>query len=145
MKYTLYYAHAKLKAVKGKRLQGNTGMGHLTIVRWNLLKRNLSVTRRKENRQIGYRFCIEQYKNICCVCNRFLYKRSVHIFGKSKYSCQNFFSVQSSFDGKQSVCKTCHLIQTFSTTSLILTIPPNIQYHCTTHVSLILTTNFTYA
>ena len=48
------------------------------------------------------------------VCNRLLYRRSVHIFGKSKYSCQNFFSVQPSFDGKQYVCKTCHLIQTFS-------------------------------
>ena len=54
----------------------------------------------------GINFCIEQYKNkirkgpsyICCVCNRLLYKRSFHIFGKSKYSCQNFFRVQSSFD-----------------------------------------------
>ena len=39
--YTLYYAHAKLKAVKGKRLRGNTGIVHLSIVRWNLLKRNI--------------------------------------------------------------------------------------------------------
>ena len=70
----------------------------------------------------GVDFCIEQYKNkisngpchICYVCNRLLYKRSVHIFGKSKYSGQKFFSVKSSFDGKQYVCKTCHLIQTFS-------------------------------
>ena len=38
MKYTLYYAQAKLKAVKGKRLQGNTGIVHLSIVRWNRLK-----------------------------------------------------------------------------------------------------------
>ena len=40
-----------------------------------------------------------------------LYKRSVHIFA---YSCQDFLSVQSSFDGKQYLCKTCHLIQTIS-------------------------------
>ena len=53
MKYTLYYVHAKLKAVKGKRLQGNTGIVHLSIVRWNLFKRNVLVTRRKENMQIG--------------------------------------------------------------------------------------------
>ena len=54
-------------------------------------------------------FCIEQYKNkirkgpcyVCCVCIGLLCKRSFHIFGKSKYSCQNVFSVQSSFDGKQ--------------------------------------------
>ena len=39
--YTLYYAHAKLKAVKGKRLRGNTGIVHLNIVRWDLLKRNI--------------------------------------------------------------------------------------------------------
>ena len=55
-KYTLYYACAKLKAVKGKRLRGNTGIVHLSIVRWNLLKRNINfllVTSRKENRQIG--------------------------------------------------------------------------------------------
>ena len=39
MKYNLYYAHATLKATKGKRLRANTGMVHLSIVRWNLLKR----------------------------------------------------------------------------------------------------------
>ena len=41
MKYTLYYAQAKLKAVKGKRFQGDRGIVHLSIVRWNLLKRNI--------------------------------------------------------------------------------------------------------
>ena len=41
MKYTLYYAHAKLIAVKGNRLRGNTGIVHLSIVRWKLLKRNI--------------------------------------------------------------------------------------------------------
>ena len=105
MKYTLYYSHAKLKAVKEKRLRGNTGIVHLSIVRWNLLKRNIQLQDR------GIDFCIEQCKNkirkgpcyICCVCNRLLYKRSVHIFGKSKYSCQTIFTLQSSFDGKQSV------------------------------------------
>ena len=39
--YTLYYAHAKLKALKGKRLRGNTGIVHLSIERWNLLKGNI--------------------------------------------------------------------------------------------------------
>ena len=39
--YTLYDADAKLKVVKGKRLRGNTGIVHLSIVRWNLLKRNI--------------------------------------------------------------------------------------------------------
>ena len=98
MKYTLYYAHSKLKAVKGKRLQGNTGMGHLSIVRWNLLKETFSNKEKRKQADRGIDFCIEQYKNkirkgpcyICCVCNRLLYKRSVHIFGKSKYSCQIF-------------------------------------------------------
>ena len=52
MKYTLYYAHAKLKAVKAKRLRGNTGIVHLSIVRWNLFQQKHLVTRRKENRQI---------------------------------------------------------------------------------------------
>ena len=43
MKYTLYYAHVKLKAVKRKRFRGNTGIPvvHLSTVRWNLLKRNI--------------------------------------------------------------------------------------------------------
>ena len=31
MKYTLYYVRAKLKAVKGIRLRGNTGIVHLSI------------------------------------------------------------------------------------------------------------------
>ena len=65
----------------------------------------------------GIDFCIEQFRNkiregpcyICCVCNRLLYRRSVIIFCKSKYLCINFFSVQSSFDGKEYICKTCHL------------------------------------
>ena len=77
-----------------------------------------------ESADRGIDFYIEQYKNkirkgpcyIRCVYNRLLYKRSGHIFGNSKYSSQSFFSVQSSFDGKQYVCETCHLIQTFLST-----------------------------
>ena len=122
MKYILYYAHAKLKAVKGKRLRGNTGIVHLSIVRWKLSKKTFSYKENRRQADRGTDVCIEQYKNkvrkgpcyICCVCNQLLSKRPVYIFGKSKYSCQNFFSVQSSFDGKQYVCETCHLIQTFS-------------------------------
>ena len=87
-----------------------------------LKKKTFSYKEKRKQADRGLDFCIEQYQNkirkgscyICCVCNRLLYKRSVHIFGKSKYSCQNFFSVQSSFDGKQYVFKTCHLIQTIS-------------------------------
>ena len=37
MKYTLYYAHAKLKAVKGKRLRGNTGIVHLSTKKKHLV------------------------------------------------------------------------------------------------------------
>ena len=39
MKNNLYYAHATLKVGKGKKLRGNTGIVHLSTVRWNLLKR----------------------------------------------------------------------------------------------------------
>ena len=89
----------------------------------------------------GIDFCIELYKNkirkvpcyICCVCNRLLYKRSVHIFGKSKYSGQKFFSVKSSFDGKQYVCKTCHLIQTFSINT---SVPLLTEFHSITNIQL---------
>ena len=56
MKYTLYYAHAKLKAVKGKRLVGNTGIVHLSIVRWNLLKRNIQLHGERKTGGSGYRF-----------------------------------------------------------------------------------------
>ena len=52
MKYTLYYAHAKLKAVKGKSLRGNTGIVHFSI-KIEPLKKNILVISRKENRQIG--------------------------------------------------------------------------------------------
>ena len=51
MKYTLYYARAKLKAVKGKILGGNTGIVHLSIEMEPVKKKHL-VTSRKENRQI---------------------------------------------------------------------------------------------
>ena len=87
-----------------------------------LKKKTISYQEKRKQVDRDTDFCIEECKDkirngpsyICCVCNRLLYKRSVYIFGKSKYSCQNFLSVQSSFDGKQYVCKTCHLIQTFS-------------------------------
>ena len=87
----------------------------------------------------GIDFCIIQYKNkirngpcyICCVFNYLLYKRSVHIFGKSKYSCQNIFTVQSSFDGKQFVCKTYHLVQTFYINTLV---PLLTEFDCITNI-----------
>ena len=73
-----------------------------------LQKKRFSYKEKRKHADRGIDFCIEQYKNkirkglcyICCVCNRLLYKRSVHTFGKSEYLCQNFFSVQSSYDGK---------------------------------------------
>ena len=85
-----------------------------------LKKETFSYKEKRKQADRDIDFCIELYENkmrkgpcyICCVCNRLLFKRSVDIFGSSKYLCKNFFSVQSSFDGKQYVCKTCHLIQT---------------------------------
>ena len=118
MKYNLYYAHATLKAVKGKILRGNTGIVHLSIEMEPVKKKVTFSYKEKGNKaDRGIDFCIEQSRNkikegpfyICCVCNRLLYRRSVIIFCKSKYSCQNSFSVQSSFDGKEYICKTCHL------------------------------------
>ena len=44
---------------------------------------------------------------ICCVCNRLLYKKSVLFFCRSKYPCENYFTVHASFDGKQYICKSC--------------------------------------
>ena len=90
MKYTLYYAHAKLKAVKEKDCEETQVTVHLSIVRWNLLKRNIQLQGEKKRGRSGLVFCIEQYKNkirkgpcyICCVCNRLLYKRSVGISAK---------------------------------------------------------------
>ena len=63
MKYTLYYVHAKLKAVKGKRLRGNTGIVHLSIVRWNLLKRNIQLQGEKKTGRWGIDFNFEQYED----------------------------------------------------------------------------------
>ena len=79
-------------------------------------KVTLSYKDKRKKEHSGIDFCIEQFRSkiregpcyICCVCNRCLYKRSVIIFCQSKYSCQNIFSVQSSFDGKEYICKTCH-------------------------------------
>ena len=65
---------------------------------------------------------------ICSICNRLLYKRSVHFFGKSKYLCENFFSVQSSFNRKQYVCKTCQLIETFSSDTSVPLLTVRLHY-----------------
>ena len=60
--------------------------------------------------------CVEQFKKkimeglyyICCVCNRTLYKKSVLKLNKSGYPSQDIFKIQSSYDGKEYICKTCH-------------------------------------
>ena len=60
--------------------------------------------------------CIKEFKNkiregpyhICCVCNRMLYKKSVKNFLSTKYPDQHYFSVQTSFDGKEYICNTCN-------------------------------------
>ena len=66
-----------------------------------LKKEAFSVKEKRKQAGRGIDFCIEQCKNkirkgpcyICCVCNRLLYKRSVHIFGKN--IGVKFFSVCS--------------------------------------------------
>ena len=62
MKYTLYYARAKSKAAKGKRLQGNTGRVNFSIVRWNLLKETFSYKEKRKQADRGIDF-------LHCVCN----------------------------------------------------------------------------
>ena len=60
--------------------------------------------------------CINQFKRkiregpyfICTVCNWILYKKSVITCINKKYSCQTYFNIQQSFDGKQYICNTCH-------------------------------------
>ena len=87
--------------MKRERLRGNTGTVHLSIVRWNLLKRNIYLREEKKTGSSGSRFfALNSIKNkigkgpcyICCVCNRLLYKRSVHIFAKVNI-CVKIFSV----------------------------------------------------
>lgn len=83
-------------------------------MKWNVFKRKKRVSddvpKRQSDKGIGFR--IEQFKNkiregpyyICCVCNRLLYRRSVVMFCANKYLCQEFFTVQTSFDGRQYIC-----------------------------------------
>lgn len=60
--------------------------------------------------------CIKEFKEkiregphyVCCVCNRMLYKKSVKNFLSTKYPDQHYFSVQTSFDGKEYICNTCN-------------------------------------
>ena len=63
MNYTLLYVHAKLKAVKGQRLRGNTGIVHLGIVRWNLLKRNIEL---KGEKYGGRALSQKRWPDLCC-------------------------------------------------------------------------------
>ena len=60
--------------------------------------------------------CIEQFKKkikegpyyTCCVCNRTLNRKSVIKLITSSYPSQDIFKIQSSFDGREYICKTCH-------------------------------------
>ena len=54
MKYTVYYAQAKLKAAsKRKKIAGKHGYSSIEYCEMEPLKKEHLVTRRKENRQIG--------------------------------------------------------------------------------------------
>ena len=91
MKYTLYYVHAKLKAVKRKRFRGNR-YNSFEYCEMEPLKKKPLVTRRKEKKaDRGIDFALNSIK-----------------------ITEVFFTVQSLFDGKQYVCKTCQLIEALS-------------------------------
>lgn len=42
------------------------------------------------------------------MCNRTLYKKSVLKLITGNYPWQDLLSIQTSFDGKEYICKTCH-------------------------------------
>ena len=42
------------------------------------------------------------------MCNRTLYKKSVLKLITGNYPRQDLLSIQTSFDGKEYICKTCH-------------------------------------
>ena len=46
---------------------------------------------------------------VCSVCNRILYRKSVVVLVKSKYNIQHLFTDTNSFDGREYICRTCHL------------------------------------
>ena len=60
--------------------------------------------------------CIKQFKKIlkegcyyvCCVCSKTLYRKLVIKLITISYPCQHIFKKQSSFDGGEYICKTCH-------------------------------------
>ena len=63
--------------------------------------------------------CVEQFKKkiteglyyICCVCNRTPYKKispKIEHLKTSSYPSQDILKIQSSYDGKEYICKTCH-------------------------------------
>lgn len=83
--------------------------------------RKEQLERRKEtyncdSKNITLDSCIQQFKKeiregpyyVCCVCNRALYRKSVLKLIPNSYPCQDIFSIQTSFDGKQYICKTCY-------------------------------------
>ena len=69
-----------------------------------------------KHRQYDLDHCITTFQSkiregpyyICSVCNRLLYRKTVIILEKSKYSMQHLFTEKKSFDEKQYICKTCH-------------------------------------
>ena len=82
----------------------------------NLLDREKEKRMEKKSLTHDIDMYIEKFKKqiksgpfyICCVCNRTLYKKSVVILQKNKYSRQDCFMLQRSFDGKNYICRTCH-------------------------------------
>ena len=46
--------------------------------------------------------------NVCCVSNRTLYQKSALKLNTSSYPSQDILKIQSLYDGKEYICKTCH-------------------------------------
>ena len=82
----------------------------------NLLDREKEKRMEKKSLTYDIDMYIQKFKKqfksgpfyICCMCNRTLYKKSVVILQKNKYSRQDCFMLQHSFDGKNYICRTCH-------------------------------------
>lgn len=98
------------KAEKYKKMDGRKKKELLNNIR-ERKKQNYFANKNKDPLS-----CIEKFKKkiregpyyICCVCNRTLYKKSVLKLITGNYPWQDLLSIQTSFDGKEYICKTCH-------------------------------------
>ena len=101
-----------------KKRQAYQNMGSWEKEKFFVKQRNLTskANQTKATKCNDLNSCITSFQNkiregpyyICCVCNRILYRKTVTVLKKDKYSIRHLFTEKKSFDNQEYICTMCN-------------------------------------